>query len=720
MQLFGPVLFYDLLRLARRGRYILLRCLYVILLLALVWWVHQSHFGHRMEMESLRLQLEGRRMAAYEASAQQIARFAEHFFGVFMAVQFLLILIVTPASTAGAIAEEKQRRTLEYILATDIDNREIVLGKLISRLGNLTLFLLAGLPVISLMLFLGGIDPVLLWAGFAATVLTMVSIASVSIVNSVLAKRPRDAIVRTYLMIAAYPCGWLVLWMLRFVLALPPAAPPPVIAFLDVLVSIYNAGNPFWGLYELVEHVNTTGGMGNVPAWLLFKYVAFHLLVSLFCVLMAVSRVRATYLHQAFGGGKRRRKKLTAENAENAEVRQGSKRRTQILARSPSSSALSASSAVNLAPGVVPMLELVEDGAAVADRQPKTPKRRIRPRPPIGDRPMLWKERYIERGFRLGMLGEGALALVGLACLFPGLVIAGVIALDAVSGSSGTEQFQLTMRGYTRIMGTVVACLLLVGIGIRAAGSISSEREKQTFDGLLASLLSNREILWAKWRGSVAALRWLYFMLALVLFLAAATLSLHWSSFLLSLLALAAYIPFMASLGLYFAAATKTGLRAVSGLTLTCLLLAVGPWLIASIWLDSGRSMPRRYADLYPGRSSEVMGHGLSLEHIVRGLSPPYVLYRFAYHQNDLEGSEHPAHHRMFAFQSSNWNSPRENPAVSEVLGCIPGVLIYGRLALLLWFAAERNFRLTCGRVRAGPLRRPPARMSRKPKADSR
>ena len=40
LKLFGPVLFYDLVRIARRRRYIFLRCLYAIGLTFLLCWVY--------------------------------------------------------------------------------------------------------------------------------------------------------------------------------------------------------------------------------------------------------------------------------------------------------------------------------------------------------------------------------------------------------------------------------------------------------------------------------------------------------------------------------------------------------------------------------------------------------------------------------------------------------------------------------------------------------
>src|SRR5207244_758429 len=102
------------------------------------------------------------------------------------------------------IAEEKDRKTLEFMLATDLNNREIVMSKLLSRLANMTLFLLTGLPILSVLQFMGGVDADLMLAGFAGTGLTMLGLACVSILASTLFQKPRDAIGVTYLLIIAY------------------------------------------------------------------------------------------------------------------------------------------------------------------------------------------------------------------------------------------------------------------------------------------------------------------------------------------------------------------------------------------------------------------------------------------------------------------------------------------------------------------------------------
>src|SRR5262249_34953404 len=159
-----------LVRIGRRTRYFLLRTAYALLLALLLFWVYLIWYANSPDGQ---------------IRASVLAQFAESFFYTFMVVQFVAAVVLTPAYTAGAIAEEKDRRTLEFILATDLNNHEIVLSKLAARLANLTLILFAGLPILSALQFLGGVDPNLVLAGFLATGLTMLSLGGLSIVNSV-------------------------------------------------------------------------------------------------------------------------------------------------------------------------------------------------------------------------------------------------------------------------------------------------------------------------------------------------------------------------------------------------------------------------------------------------------------------------------------------------------------------------------------------------------
>src|SRR6266481_6027370 len=127
--LLGPVLFYDLVCLARRRRYFVLRTLVPLVLLYLLW----TTFRNVARSDRI-------------PSRQDLTEQAGVFFNLFMSAQFLLAVLFTPAYTAGAIAEDKDRRRIDFLFATDLENQEIVFGKLLARVANLLCLLLAGLP----------------------------------------------------------------------------------------------------------------------------------------------------------------------------------------------------------------------------------------------------------------------------------------------------------------------------------------------------------------------------------------------------------------------------------------------------------------------------------------------------------------------------------------------------------------------------------------------
>lgn len=133
--LLGPVLLFDLIRTARRGRYVLLRCIYSLVLLGVLWSVYSQFSagftGQRPSFQArvwnAQVQMTGPRVFTdyWTARRKEMARFAEAFFSTFIIVQLGAVVLLTPAYTAGTIAEEKDRKTLEFLLATDLKDHEI-------------------------------------------------------------------------------------------------------------------------------------------------------------------------------------------------------------------------------------------------------------------------------------------------------------------------------------------------------------------------------------------------------------------------------------------------------------------------------------------------------------------------------------------------------------------------------------------------------------------
>jgi ABC-type transport system involved in multi-copper enzyme maturation permease subunit len=254
--LFGPVLPYDLVRTTRRGRTFFLRAVYLAWLLFFLYGLYEASTSG-MDGQSLFHSRSLDRTAA--------ARFAEQFFAVVMATQFVAVFLITPIFTAGLITEEKEQRTLELVLTTDLRDREIVLGKLFSRLAQLALLVLAGLPVLSFLPFLGGVEPLLVLYGYLATAVTMVSLASLGVLMSLRRRTSFEAIVLTY----GYTLGFLLLTSLCMVVPVP----------------LFNFGNPITALVQMQYAMasgpsSSPGDPGEIIWEAVLGYTCWHLLFA--------------------------------------------------------------------------------------------------------------------------------------------------------------------------------------------------------------------------------------------------------------------------------------------------------------------------------------------------------------------------------------------------------------------------------------------------------
>lgn len=273
-KLLGPICLLDMVRLVRRPRHFLLRGIFLSLLLAGLGCVWLSWSRGRLSYGRL--------------GFEELASLAEDFFTAYMVVQFGIVVLLTPAYVGGAIAEEKHRQTLEFLLISDLTDREIVLGKLTARLAYLVLFILAGLPVLCLLQLFGGVDPGLLLASFATLLLTMLSMAALALLFSVYARKPGSAILWTWMALFVY----LGLSAIVFLLAVLPPAPN----FLAIPARAFYAGNI---LVAFGQWRDSLGQPVNVLPVLVRDYALFHVSVTLLCVVWAVLRMRAVACKEA-------------------------------------------------------------------------------------------------------------------------------------------------------------------------------------------------------------------------------------------------------------------------------------------------------------------------------------------------------------------------------------------------------------------------------------
>jgi ABC-type transport system involved in multi-copper enzyme maturation permease subunit len=137
----GPIFGREWLTLPRRSRHYVTRSLYLGALWVLILTVWQTAVGWEQP-----------------ATLGDHARFGILAFQVLAYVQLWLLLFFSALSAASTVAQEKDRRTFILLLLTDLRNYEIVLGKLLGSLLQIGLFLAGTVPVLGLLLLLGGID----------------------------------------------------------------------------------------------------------------------------------------------------------------------------------------------------------------------------------------------------------------------------------------------------------------------------------------------------------------------------------------------------------------------------------------------------------------------------------------------------------------------------------------------------------------------------------
>lgn len=124
-----------------------------------------------------------------------------------MLLQFALLVLVTPAASAGAIAGERERQTLELLLVTGTGSFRIVMGKLLESFAFIALMVVCSLPVLCLTMLPGGIGLGEILLGVAFLLVCAFAAASVGVLASTLMKTTVGATILSYVMLLAIGLG---------------------------------------------------------------------------------------------------------------------------------------------------------------------------------------------------------------------------------------------------------------------------------------------------------------------------------------------------------------------------------------------------------------------------------------------------------------------------------------------------------------------------------
>lgn len=177
--LLGPLFALEMTRLARRSTTTGGRCAYALALLAALYQSFPTYAA---------------------ADREEIAKFAGYFSELFLTVQSVTVLLFVPLYFGGAVSDEKERRSLDFLLSAPLSSREIVLGKYVARVISMTSVVLAGLPVLALSALWGGVDLEVVGVVFVATIVSILSLGAVTMLCSVLNRRTVGAVAWAYVL----------------------------------------------------------------------------------------------------------------------------------------------------------------------------------------------------------------------------------------------------------------------------------------------------------------------------------------------------------------------------------------------------------------------------------------------------------------------------------------------------------------------------------------
>ena len=121
----------------------------------------------------------------------------ELFIGVLF-IELMLIIFIVPALTAGAITNERERKTYDLLQTTLITKATFVIGKLQSALGYIVLLLLSAIPLQSIAFLFGGVSEAELLLALLVLLVSAITLGAFGMFFSSITERTLAATIRSY------------------------------------------------------------------------------------------------------------------------------------------------------------------------------------------------------------------------------------------------------------------------------------------------------------------------------------------------------------------------------------------------------------------------------------------------------------------------------------------------------------------------------------------
>jgi ABC-type transport system involved in multi-copper enzyme maturation permease subunit len=122
----------------------------------------------------------------------------QEIFGALILVETLLVVVLAPAFTAGAISLEREKQTLDMLATTPISSVAIVIGKLLSALTYVFILIGASIPLTAMVFVFGGVGPDEVLRGYVVLLVSAIGLGALGLFISAVMQRTQAATVVTF------------------------------------------------------------------------------------------------------------------------------------------------------------------------------------------------------------------------------------------------------------------------------------------------------------------------------------------------------------------------------------------------------------------------------------------------------------------------------------------------------------------------------------------
>lgn len=221
-RIIGPVFAREMLEASRRRRTYFLRTAYGLGLLYVLYVNWESSLGFTPNL------------ALMSALSSRVA-------GALMLFQWIAVFFCAPILICNVVVGERNAGTLDLLFCSQLTNREIILGKLASRLMILISLVLSSTPVLALMSLFGGVDLEQVVVGQWMTFVSMLLVGTIAMHATTRRRSAVTALIQTYVVTAL---AIAVIWFASFLLlelvglAFPPGGDWVLLIIVSLLCLI--------------------------------------------------------------------------------------------------------------------------------------------------------------------------------------------------------------------------------------------------------------------------------------------------------------------------------------------------------------------------------------------------------------------------------------------------------------------------------------------------